>query len=123
MQAHATKPASIAQRPAPAPGESLSSTFGPLDGALGHVHALFESREGDVWARMYQHLALFPANGEPPRMWRRNYGLLEAEWCRLTALGQDRDGNLWVSTDDVGVLRLAHGGSVTCYRMERSGMR
>ena len=42
---------------------------------------------------------------------------------QITALGQDCDGNLWVSTDDVGVLRLAHGGSVTCYRMERSGMR
>ena len=88
MQAHATKPASIAQRPAPAPGESLSSTFGPLDGELEHVHALFESREGDVWAGMYQHLAQFPANGEPPRMWRRNYGLLEAEWCRLRHWGR-----------------------------------
>jgi ligand-binding sensor domain-containing protein/signal transduction histidine kinase len=74
------------------------------------VFDIFESREGDVWVGMYQCLVQFPADGAPVRVWTKENGV---PLSGALSLGQDRDGNLWLGTDDIGAFKLAAGGSLT----------
>ena len=80
---------------------------------------IFESREGDVWVGMYRCLAQFPGGRAPVRVWTKDNG------CPATgalALGQDRDGNLWLGTDDLGAFKLAAGGILTYSTEDGIGM-
>src|SRR5207302_10119281 len=74
------------------------------------VFEIFESREGDVWVGMFRCLAQFPADGAPVRVWTKDNGLPRSG---ALSLGQDRDGNLWIGTDDIGAFKLAGGGILT----------
>src|ERR1017187_7150277 len=97
--------------PAPHPG---ANGFERLSGQSGlprnRVFDIFESREGDVWVSMYRCLAQFPADGAPVRLWTKDNGLPSRG---ALSLGQDRDGNLWLGTDDLGAFKLAAGGILT----------
>jgi ligand-binding sensor domain-containing protein/signal transduction histidine kinase len=95
----------------PKPGTHVfEPLFGKGDGLpKTRVFMLFESREGDVWASMFQHLAQFPASGTPVRVWGKEHGLPRT----ILALGQDRDGNLWLGTDDLGAVKQTAGGLLT----------
>ncbi len=83
------------------------------------VFDIFESREGDVWVAMYRCLAHFPADGAPARVWTKDSGLPSRG---IGALGQDRDGNLWMGTGDVGAYKLAAGGNLTYSAGDGIGM-
>ena len=76
----------------------------------GRVFDIFESREGDVWVGIYRCLAQFPVDGSPVRVWNKENGLPSRG---AGALGQDRDGNLWIGTGDQGAFKLAAGGILT----------
>ena len=80
---------------------------GPPD---ARVFDIFESREGDIWVAMYRCLAQFPADEAPVRVWTKDNGLPSRG---VGALGQDRDGNLWMGTGDLGAFKLAAGGGLT----------
>src|ERR1051326_2973134 len=92
---------------APHPG---ANGFGRLSGTEGlpraRVHDIFESREGDVWVGMFGCLAQFPADGALVRVWTKDNGLYSRG---ALSLGQDRDGNLWMGTDDLGAFKLTGG--------------
>ena len=62
------------------------------------VFDIFESRDGDVWVGLYRILAQFPADGSPVLTWTRENGLPSRG---ALSIGQDRDGNLWLGTDDL----------------------
>jgi hypothetical protein len=68
---------------------------------------------------MYRCLAQFPADGTPARVWTKDNGLPSRE---VLALGQDRDGNLWLGTADQGTFKLAAGGILTYSSGDEIGM-
>ncbi len=83
------------------------------DGATlpdSRVFDILETREGDIWVAMYRYLAEFPADGAPVRVWTGSNGLPSRG---VGALGEDRDGNLWMGTGDMGAFKLAAGGNLT----------
>jgi ligand-binding sensor domain-containing protein len=107
--------------PAPHPG---ANGFEELTGHIGgppraRVFDIFESREGDVWVALYRVLAQFPADGGPARLWTKDHGLPSRG---VGALGQDRDGNLWMGTGDQGAFKLAAGGVLTYSADDGIGM-
>ena len=106
--------------PAPHPGANGFERLSGREGLPGvRVYDIFESREGDVWVGMYQYLAQFPADGASARVWTKDNGLPSRG---ALALGQDRDGNLWLGTDDLGVFKLAAGGILTYSTEDGIGM-
>src|ERR1017187_9129009 len=68
---------------------------------------------------MVGYLAQFPADGTPARGWTKNNGLPSHG---ALALAQDRDGNLWLGTDDLGAFKLAAGGILTYSTEDGIGM-
>jgi ligand-binding sensor domain-containing protein/signal transduction histidine kinase len=101
--------------PATHPG---ANGFELLSGQVGgpphaRVFDILESREGDIWVALYRSLAQFPANGAPVRLWDKDNGLPSRG---VGSLGQDRDGNLWMGTGDLGALKLAAGGTLNYSR-------
>ena len=107
--------------PAPHPG---GNGFLEISGQNGgppraRVFDIFESREGDVWVALYRSLAQYPADGAPPRLWTKENGLPSRG---VGSLGQDRDGNLWMGTGDLGVFKLAAGGILTYSAEDGIGM-
>ena len=97
--------------------ELLSGPGGRL--ARAHVFDMFESRDGDVWVAMYRSLAQFPADGGPARVWINGNGLPSRG---VGSLGQDRDGNLWMGTCDLGAFKLAAGKNLTYSPADGLGM-
>jgi ligand-binding sensor domain-containing protein/signal transduction histidine kinase len=107
--------------PAPHPG---ANGFELLSGQNGgppraRVFDIFESRAGDVWVGMYRFLAQFPADGAAVRLWTKDNGLPSRG---IGSLGQDRDGNLWLGSGDVGAFKLAAGGNLTYSTEDGIGM-
>jgi ligand-binding sensor domain-containing protein len=107
--------------PAPHPG---ARGFERLSGQNGgpprtRVFDIFESQEGDVWVGMFKCLAQFPADGAPARVWTKDNGLPSHG---ALSLAQDRDGNLWLGTDDLGAFKLAAGGILTYSAEDGIGM-
>jgi ligand-binding sensor domain-containing protein/signal transduction histidine kinase len=74
------------------------------------VYCLFESSKGDIWAGMYRWLGQFPSDGGPLRIWDKKNGLAE---YGVMSIGEDRDGNLWLGTSDMGVMKLSSSGFET----------
>lgn len=99
-------------RPARRPGANGFELLSGQSGGppLGRVFDIFEARDGDMWVGIYRCLAQFPADGGPARIWNGDNGIPSRG---IGALGQDRDGNLWMGTGDVGGLKLATGGVLT----------
>ncbi len=108
-------------KPAPHPGangfERVSGqNVGPPS---ARVFDIFESKDGDVWVAMYRCLAQFPADGGPVRVWSKDSGLPSRG---ISALAQDRNGNLWLGTGDQGAFKLAAGGMLTYSTEDGLGM-
>jgi ligand-binding sensor domain-containing protein/signal transduction histidine kinase len=74
------------------------------------VFDIFQSREGDIWVGMYRYLAQFSADETLVHIWTEDDGLPSRG---IGTLAQDRDGNLWMGTGDLGVFKLAAGGILT----------
>jgi ligand-binding sensor domain-containing protein len=98
--------------PAPHPGAKGFERISGQNSALpeARVFDIFESREGDVWVAMFRFLAQFPADGAPVRVWTKENGLPPGG---VGTMGQDRDGNLWMGTGDLGAFKLAAGGMLS----------
>lgn len=107
--------------PAAHPGANGFELLSKPDGRppRSRVFDIFESREGDVWVAMYRWLAQFPADGAPARVWTNENGLPSRG---VQALGQDRDGNLWMGTADLGAFKLAAGNNLTYSTADGIGM-
>jgi len=87
--------------------------FVPASGAeiLGpEMFALFESRDGQIWAGTKNGLANF--DGQNWKLFTTQDGLSENT---VRAIAQDTGGNLWVGTESRG-LNLFKGGKFTAYR-------
>ena len=99
-------------KPAPHPGGNGFERLSGQNGGPppGRVFDIFESRDGQVWVGMYRCLAQFPADGSRAHVWTKENGLPSRG---VGALGQDRDGNLWMGTGDQGLFKLAAGGMLT----------
>ena len=95
--------------------ESRGWTVRPLssaaDGLAGnYVLRLFQSSDGAVWAACFGGLSEF-APREPPTSRPRTYTTREGlPAIGIFAVGEDEAGNLWIGTDDAGVVRIAHNG-------------
>jgi ligand-binding sensor domain-containing protein/signal transduction histidine kinase len=103
----------LAWRPEPAaalsgagPAASLPSTA-TFD-LEADVIALHRSVEGRVWVGTLAGLVVLDRD----QRWRytRAHGLTDEA---VTALAQDRDGNLWIGTRAAGILKLTRGGFLT----------
>src|ERR1051326_1519696 len=69
----------------------------------------YSNREGDIWVGLYQYLAQFPGDETPFHVWTEHNGL---PLRRILSVGQDRNGNIWLGTDDLGAYKLAAGGAL-----------
>jgi len=106
---------------APHPGANgFERLSGPTGGVPpSRVFDIFESREGDIWVAMYRFLVQFPADGSPLLVWAKDNGLPSRG---VGSLAQDRDGNLWMGTGDLGAFKLAAGGIRTYSAEDGIGM-
>ncbi|HEX7182124.1 MAG TPA: two-component regulator propeller domain-containing protein [Thermoanaerobaculia bacterium] len=87
-----------------APGEICALTSPERTG----VYQIHRVRDGRMWLAMNEGLALW--NGRRLATWGVENGLGEKT---LTAVAEDRDGNLWVGTESGGALRIARHGFVS----------
>ncbi len=87
----------------------LSTTSNGLAG--DHVLGLLESADGTVWAACYGGLSRFAPGPGPdrdrPRTYTRAQGLVA---LGIFSLAEDAAGNIWIGTDDAGVMRLVPRG-------------
>lgn len=99
-------------RAAPHPGGNGFELLSGHPGGVPHgrVFDVLESRDGDVWVAIYRCLAQFPADGSSAHIWTKENGL---PGRGVGAIAQDRDGNLWLGTGDLGAFKLAVGGILT----------
>jgi signal transduction histidine kinase/ligand-binding sensor domain-containing protein len=96
------------------PGEVCSFDSRPWLAGDRPSGAMLQSRDGRVW--MAAHAGLDALDGlegrDGPRFhsYTSQNGLLQD---RVTALAEDRDGNLWAGTRSHGLMRIARNGFVT----------
>ena len=92
--------------------------FVPAPGAeiLGGIFALFQSRDGLLWAGTQNGLAEF--DGQNWKLFTTRDGLSENT---VRAIAQDAGGNLWVGTESRG-LNLFKGEKFTSYRADSAGL-
>jgi ligand-binding sensor domain-containing protein/signal transduction histidine kinase len=93
--------------------------FVPAPGAeilWPNIFALFESREGQLWAGTQNGLATF--DGQKWKLFTMNDGLSENI---VRAIAEDSGGNLWVGTESRG-LNFFKGGKFTTYRKGENGL-
>ncbi len=103
----------------PRPGENIIDDRPGIHEGLPRtrVHTLFESSNGDIWVGMFRALARFPHDGAPLQVWNGNDDLPGRS---TMSIGEDRDGNVWLGTDDLGVVKLAGDGFLSF--SQRDGM-
>ena len=72
-----------------------------------HVASLLETSDGKIWAGCFGGLSEIA----PDRSAVRSYTTAEGiSGTGMWALAEDRGGNLWVGSDDAGVMQLARNG-------------
>jgi ligand-binding sensor domain-containing protein/signal transduction histidine kinase len=91
----------------PAPGAEI---LGP------QIFALFEDRNGQLWAGTQKGLANF--NGQHWKMYTTRDGLSENS---IRAIAQDTNGNLWIGTESHG-LNFFAGGKFTSLQKTGNGL-
>jgi ligand-binding sensor domain-containing protein/signal transduction histidine kinase len=91
----------------PAPGAKI---LGP------EIFALFESRDGQLWAGTQNGLASFDGQG-----WKLLTTRDSLSENTVRAIAEDADGNLWAGTESCG-LNLFKGGKFTSYRQSEDGL-
>ena len=95
----------------------------PFDLSKTKVHALFQDKQGNIWAAIHQKgLLLIPASGN----YFHNIGLNTffsaksiGEHCVLSVL-EDHRGNVWGGTDGDGLYRIQPSGNVTHFTSQNS---
>jgi signal transduction histidine kinase/ligand-binding sensor domain-containing protein len=93
-------------------GPAVAAVYLPR---TARVYALLEGSDGTIWAGTTEGLwKSFP--GSPPGQVQgfQGYGLSNGlSNDVLTALGEDRDGNLWLGSETGGAMKIARGGMRT----------
>jgi ligand-binding sensor domain-containing protein/signal transduction histidine kinase len=75
--------------------------------AGSHVTSLFEASDGKIWAGRFGGLTEIA----PDRTSIRSYTTAEGlSGTGIWSLAEDRNGNLWIGSDNAGVMRLARHG-------------
>jgi len=78
------------------------------DGLAGnHVTSLFETSEGVLWVSCFGGVTRISADRTGLRSYGRGEGLSA---LGLWSLAEDRNGNLWIGSDDAGLQRLPRVG-------------
>jgi ligand-binding sensor domain-containing protein len=78
------------------------------DGLAGdNVTALLETSDGRLWAACYGGVTELSADRSAVRAYSQAQGL---SGLGMWSLAQDRTGNVWIGSDDSGVMRLARNG-------------
>ena len=87
---------------------SLRQVYRHASGLAGDfVTRLLETSDGKLWAACFGGVSEI----SPDRASMRTYTVAEGlTGLGMWSLGEDRNGNLWIGSDDAGVMRLAHGG-------------
>jgi len=75
--------------------------------AGNYVLSLDESSDGTVWAACYGGLSRFSPDSKKPQTYTRAAGLTA---FGIFSLAEDAAGNVWIGTDDAGVMRLVPSG-------------
>ncbi len=71
------------------------------------VTRLLATADGRLWATCFGGLSEIAPDRASIRTYTATEGLAG---LGMWSLGEDRNGNLWIGSDDAGVMRLAHGG-------------
>ncbi len=87
---------------------SVRRAFSRENGLVGnHVASLFQTSDGKIWAGCFGSLTEIA----PDRSSVRSYTAAEGiSGTGIWALAEDRGGNLWVGSDDAGVMKLTRNG-------------
>ncbi|MEJ0091758.1 MAG: two-component regulator propeller domain-containing protein [Limisphaerales bacterium] len=89
-------------------------TMVPGAGILGaEIFALFESRDGHLWAGTQNGLARW--NGQEWKLFTTHDGLSENV---VRAIAEDADGNLWAGTENQGLNFLKDGKFISYQKLE-----
>src|SRR5207247_1344652 len=77
--------------------------------ALGsnEVRGLLQTSDGMVWAATAQGLTYFDSGGLHLHTYTKNDGLVNES---LSALAEDKEGNLWIGTQGAGVMKILRKG-------------
>ncbi len=89
-------------------GSEVRQVFTRANGLAGdHVTALLETSDGKLWAACYGGVTEIAADRSGLRSYSTAEGL---SGLGMWSLAEDRNGNLWIGSDDSGVMRLARNG-------------
>ncbi len=92
------------EKQTPAPRHAYTRARGLAGDFVTHLLA---TADGRVWATCFGGLSEIAPDRASIRTYTATEGLTG---LGLWSLGEDRNGNLWIGSDDAGVMRLAHGG-------------
>ena len=92
------------EKETPAPRHAYTRARGLAGDFVTHLLA---TADGRVWATCFGGLSEIAPDRASIRTYTATEGLTG---LGLWSLGEDRNGNLWIGSDDAGVMRLAHGG-------------
>lgn len=82
--------------------------FSRASGLAGnYIPTLLEASDGRIWAGSFPGVTEISADRTTTRSYTAAEGLPA---LGIFSLGEDRDGNLWMGSDDGGVMRLGHDG-------------
>jgi len=93
----------------PGSGETLARpAFSARNGLAGdHVTDLLETADGTLWASCYGGVSEIARDRASLRSYTTAEGL---SGFGMWSLAEDRDGDLWIGSDDAGLMRLARNG-------------
>ena len=87
------------------------------------VHALFQDRQGNIWAALHQKGALFisaSANYFSNIGFNRFDASKSIGSCCVISIMEDHTGNVWVGTDGDGLYRIHPSGKIDHFTVENS---
>src|SRR5262249_42139022 len=91
----------------PSPARVLRR-FSMQDGLAGqHVTELFETSDGVLWASCFGGVTEISRDRSSVRTYGRSEGISA---LGIWSLGEDRNGDLWIGSDNAGLQRLARNG-------------
>lgn len=89
-------------------GSEVRQAFARASGLAGdHVTALLETSDGKLWATCYGGVTEIAAD----RSGLRSYSIAEGlSGLGMWSLAEDNNGNLWIGSENAGVMRIARNG-------------
>ncbi len=89
-------------------GSAVRRVFARGNGLAGdHVTALLETSEGKLWAACYGGVTEIAVDRSALRSYSTAEGL---SGLGMWSLAEDKNGGLWIGSDDAGVMRFAQNG-------------